>query len=295
MSVDFGRVLTAMVTPFDENLNVNIPQAKKLARYLVENGSDGLVVSGTTGESPTLNKEEKMALFKAVVEEVGGQATVIAGTGSYNTAESVAFTQEAEKAGVDGVMLVAPYYNKPSQEGLYQHFKAVAESTKLPVMLYNIPGRTGINVLPATVARLANDVPNIVAIKEAAGNMDQVSELMRLLPDDFVVYSGDDSLTLPILALGGKGIVSVASHIVGPDIQEMVQAFIQGNVAKAARLHTDLFPIFKGLFITSNPVPVKEALNMMGMHVGGVRPPLVNMSAEDKEKLSAVLTEKNLI
>ncbi len=295
MSVDFGRVLTAMVTPFDENLKVNIPQAKKLARYLVENGSEGLVVCGTTGESPTLSKEEKIALFQAVVEEVGGQAVVIAGTGSYNTHESIALTQAAEKAGVDGIMLVAPYYNKPSQDGLYQHFKTIAESTKLPVMLYNIPGRTGINVLPATVARLAEDVPNIVAVKESAGSMDQVSELRRILPEEFAIYSGDDSLTLPIMALGGKGIVSVAAHIVGPNIQEMVQAYVKGNVSKAARLHAELFPVFKGMFITTNPVPVKESLNLMGMNVGGVRLPLVNINAGDKEKLIALLTENKLI
>jgi 4-hydroxy-tetrahydrodipicolinate synthase len=295
VSVDFGRVLTAMVTPLDREQKVDINQAKKLARFLVENGSDGLVVSGTTGESPTLSKEEKIALFKAVVEEVGGDATVIAGTGSYNTAESIALTKVAEKTGVDGVMLVAPYYNKPSQEGLYQHFKTVANSTKLPVMLYNIPGRTGINVLPSTVVRLANDAHNIVAIKEAAGLMDQVSELRRSLPDSFAIYSGDDSLTLPILALGGKGIVSVASHIIGNKIQEMVQSYVKGNVSKATYLHNELFPVFKGMFITTNPVPVKESLNMLGINVGGVRLPLVNITAEDKEKLRVLLTDNNII
>ncbi|MEG6615699.1 4-hydroxy-tetrahydrodipicolinate synthase [Peptococcaceae bacterium 1198_IL3148] len=295
MSVDFGRVLTAMVTPFDREQKVDINQAKKLARYLVENGSDGIVVCGTTGESPTLTKDEKIALFKAVVDEVGGDAAVIAGTGSYNTAESIALTESAEKTGVDGVMLVAPYYNKPSQEGLYQHFKEVAHCTKLPIMLYNIPGRTGINVLPATVARLASDVPNIIAIKEAAGSMDQVSELRRILPEGFAIYSGDDSLTLPILALGGKGIVSVASHIIGNKIQEMVQAYVKGNVSKAIHLHSELFPIFKGMFITTNPVPVKESLNLLGINVGGVRLPLVNINAEDKEKLKTLLTDNGII
>ncbi|MBO8137030.1 MAG: 4-hydroxy-tetrahydrodipicolinate synthase [Desulfotomaculum sp.] len=295
MTVDFGRVLTAMVTPFDNDLQVDIPKAKKLARYLVENGSDGLVVCGTTGESPTLNKEEKLKLFEAVVEEVGGEAVVIAGTGSYNTAESISLTQAAEKTGVDGIMLVAPYYNKPSQEGLYQHFKTIASSTKLPIMLYNIPGRTGINVLPDTVVRLAEDTNNIVAIKEAAGSMDQVSELRNRLPENFAIYSGDDSLTLPILALGGKGVVSVASHIIGSRIQEMVEAFAKGNVSVAARLHTELFPIFKGMFITTNPVAVKTALNLKGINVGGVRLPLQNISENDKEKLRTLLLEKNLL
>ncbi|MBM7854459.1 4-hydroxy-tetrahydrodipicolinate synthase [Desulfohalotomaculum tongense] len=295
MTVDFGRVLTAMVTPFDSNLQVDIEQAKKLARYLVKNGSDGLVVCGTTGESPTLSKDEKIALFKAVVEEVGGEAVVIAGTGSYNTAESIALTQAAEKTGIDGVMLVAPYYNKPSQEGLYQHFKAIADSTKLPVMLYNVPGRTSVNILPVTVAQLARDTDNIVAVKEAAGIMDQVSELRSLLPDSFAIYSGDDSLTLPILALGGRGIVSVASHIIGDRIQEMVQAYIKGNVSAASRLHIELFPIFKGMFITTNPVAVKAALNLKGIKVGGVRLPLHSISDADREKLRKLLSDNNLL
>ncbi|MTI82264.1 MAG: 4-hydroxy-tetrahydrodipicolinate synthase [Firmicutes bacterium] len=295
MTVDFGRVLTAMVTPFDKNLQVDIAQAKKLARHLVENGSDGLVLSGTTGESPTLTKEEKLELFKAVVEEVGGDAVVIAGTGSYNTAESIALTEAAEKTGVDGVMLVVPYYNKPNQDGLYSHFKAIANSTKLPVMLYNIPSRTGINVLPATVAKLAADTGNIVAIKEAAGNMDQVSELRMLLPDNFAIYSGDDSLTMPMLALGAKGIVSVAAHIIGDGIQEMVQAYIKGNVSVASRLHKELFPIFKGMFITTNPVAVKTALNLKGINVGGVRLPLPTINDQDMAKLRKLLADNNLI
>lgn len=292
---DFGRVLTAMVTPFDKDGGLNLPQAKKLARYLVENGSDGLVVAGTTGESPTLTKEEKIALFEAVVEEVGGKATVIAGTGSYSTADSIALTRAAEKAGADGVMLVAPYYNKPSQEGLYRHFRAVAESTSLPVMLYNIPGRTAVNVLPATVARLAKDVPNIKAIKEASGNLDQVSELRRLLPDDFAIYSGDDALTLPILAVGGKGVVSVVAHIAGKRLQEMINAYASGNVTLAAKIHKELFPLIKGMFITTNPVPVKAALNLLGLNVGAPRLPLVEATAEEKERLSQLLRDAGLL
>ncbi|RYD06785.1 dihydrodipicolinate synthase [Desulforamulus aquiferis] len=261
-AIDFGRILTAMVTPFNSDLSVNHTQARKLGRFLVENGSDGLVVCGTTGESPTLTKEEKIELFRSIVEEVGGEAVVVAGTGSYDTAGSIALTKEAEKVGCDGVMLVAPYYNKPSQEGLYRHFRTVAESTSLPVIVYNIPGRTGINVTPATVVRLANDVPNIVAIKEAAGIIDQVSELRRLLPEDFAIYSGDDSMTLPMLSLGAKGIISVAAHVAGKQIKEMIDAFTSGNTTLAANIHKQLFPLFKGLFIATNPVPVKAALTL---------------------------------
>lgn len=294
-AVDFGRVLTAMVTPFNPDLSVNLAQARKLGKYLVENGSDGLVVCGTTGESPTLDKEEKIALFKAIVEEVGGQATVVAGTGSYDTAKSIALTKEAEKVGCDGVMLVAPYYNKPSQEGLYRHFRAVAESTSLPVILYNIPGRTGINVLPATVARLAADVPNMAAIKEAAGNIDQVSELRRLLPEDFAIYSGDDSMTLPMLSLGAKGIISVAAHVAGKQIQEMIDAFTSGNTTLAANLHKQLYPLFKGLFITTNPVPVKAALNLKGFAVGGVRLPLVDATSAEIESVKGVMKNLELL
>lgn len=295
MAADFGRVLTAMVTPFDRDGAVNYDQAKKLARHLVENGSDGVVVAGTTGESPTLTKEEKVKLFKAVVEEIGGKATVIAGTGSYSTADSIVLTREAQKAGADGVMLVAPYYNKPSQEGLYRHFRAVAESTNLPVMVYNIPGRTAVNVLPATMERLAKDVPNIRAIKEASGNLDQVSELRRVLPDDFAIYSGDDALTLPILSVGGKGIVSVVAHIAGKRMQEMINAYASGNVTLAAKIHRELFPLIKGMFITTNPVPVKAALNLRGMNVGAPRLPLVEATAEEKEKISQVLQDAGLL
>ncbi|MCD5405499.1 MAG: 4-hydroxy-tetrahydrodipicolinate synthase [Desulfotomaculum sp.] len=295
MSVDLGRVLTAVVTPFDNDFNINIAQIKKLVRYLVENGSDGFVVCGTTGESAVLTKEEKIALFRAVVEEVGGQASVIANTGSYNTADSIDLTRAAEQVGVDGIMLVAPYYNKPSQEGLYQHFKTIANNTKLPVILYNVPGRTVINILPSTVARLVKDVPNIVAIKEASGNLDQVSELRCLLPDNFEIYSGDDSLTLPIMALGGKGVISVASHVIGLRIQEMVSAYTKGNVSLAMRLHKELFPIFKGMFIDTNPVPVKTALNLLGINVGGVRLPLTEMDDEKKEKLRTLLFENKVI
>lgn len=294
MTTDFGRMLTAMVTPLEKDMAVNYGLARKLARHLAESGSDGLVVAGTTGESPTLSREEKIELFRVIVEEVGGRVSVLAGTGSNDTASSVALTQAAEKVGVDGVMVVAPYYNKPSQEGLYQHFKTIAESTNLPVLLYNIPGRTGVNVLPATVARLA-EIENIVAIKEAAGSMDQVSELRRLLVDHFSIYSGDDSLTLPVLSLGGKGVVSVASHIAGMRLKEMINAFMSGNVTLATQIHLGLYPLFKGLFITSNPVPVKAALNMLGYQVGPPRLPLVEATPAEKESIKKVLAELKLL
>ncbi|TEB06768.1 4-hydroxy-tetrahydrodipicolinate synthase [Pelotomaculum schinkii] len=293
MNVDFGRILTAMVTPFHKDLSVNLSQARKLARHLAASGSDGLVIAGTTGESPTLTKDEKVELFRAVVEEVGGKAVVLAGTGGNSTADSIVLTRAAEKVGVDGVMLVVPYYNKPSQEGIYQHFKTLAESTDLPVMIYNIPGRTAVNLLPATVARLA-EIDNIVAIKEASGSMDQVSELRRLLPDSFAIYCGDDSLTLPMLALGGKGVISVASHLVGPRLQELVNAFTSGNTTLANEIHLELFPLFKGLFIATNPVPVKTALNLKGWQVGATRLPLVEATSTEKSAIKELLENINL-
>ncbi len=291
---DFGRVLTAMITPFNKDMAVDYNVARKLARHLAQSGSDGLVVCGTTGESPTLTRDEKVELFRVVVDEVGGQSVVIAGTGGNSTASSIELTQAAEKAGVDGVMLVCPYYNKPSQEGLYQHFKSIASSVNLPVMLYNIPGRTGVNMLPATAARLAG-IPNIIAIKEAAGSLDQVGELRRALPDHFAIYSGDDSLTLPMMSLGAKGVVSVAAHVVGPQIKQMVNAFTTGNTTLAAQLHVQLLPIFKGLFITTNPVPVKAAMNLLGWQAGAPRLPLVEATAAEKEAVKGTLKELNLV
>ncbi|NLI12644.1 4-hydroxy-tetrahydrodipicolinate synthase [Pelotomaculum propionicicum] len=293
MNIDFGRVLTAMVTPFNKDLSVNFDLARKLARHLIKSGSDGLVLTGSTGESPTLAKEEKIELYRVVVEEVGGKASVIANTGGNSTAESIKLTQAAQKVGIDGVMLVAPYYNKPSQEGCFKHFKTVAESTDLPVILYNIPGRTSINVLPQTIARLS-EINNIVAVKESSGNMDQVSELSLLLPDNFSIYSGDDSLTLPILALGGKGVISVASHLVGERMQDMVNAFTSGNITLATEIHLELFPLFKGMFITTNPVPIKYGLSLAGWQVGPPRLPLVEANDSEKESLKALLEGYNL-
>ena len=290
----FGYVITAMVTPMDRQLAVDYDRAAALAKRLVDSGSDGLVVCGTTGESPTLTDEEKVRLFRTVREAVGGRAKVIAGTGTYNTAHSIHLTREAERAGCDGVLLVNPYYNKPSQEGLYQHFKAVAESTQLPVMLYNIQSRTSVNCEPATIARLA-EIRNIVAVKEASGSLDQMSQIRKLTPPEFHLYSGDDSLTLPLLAVGGTGIVSVAGHLAGREIKAMIQAFQAGDVHQALGLHLRLWPLFKVLFITTNPTPVKAALALAGFDVGGLRLPLVEATAKEREQIAMVLKDLALL
>lgn len=294
MQVQWGAVITAMVTPFNQDLEVNIDAAQALAELLVQTGSTGIVVSGTTGESPTLTHDEKVTLFRKVKEAVGKRAAVIAGTGSYDTAESVHLSQEAERVGVDGLLLVAPYYNRPSQEGLYQHFKTIAHAVDLPVMIYNIPGRTGVNIEPSTLLRLA-EINNIVAVKEASGNLNQMSEICAQAPEGFLVYSGDDSLTLPLLAVGGVGVVSVASHLVGRDIRRMCEAFLAGQVQEARKLHHRMLPLFKALFCTTNPVPVKAALNMLGANVGGVRLPLVEANDKEKETIRKALREYGLL
>ncbi|HOQ08898.1 MAG TPA: 4-hydroxy-tetrahydrodipicolinate synthase [Syntrophomonadaceae bacterium] len=292
--MEMPRLVTAMVTPFDDNLEVNYSRAAQLAEYLADNGTQGIVVAGTTGEAPVLSDEEKLRLFKAVKEQVGDKITVWAGTGSNNTQHVIELSREAEKTGVDGILLVAPYYNKPSQEGLYQHFKAVAEAVNLPVMVYNIPSRTSCNILPETMARLAA-IENIVAVKESTGDMNQASQLARLLPDKVKIYSGDDSLTLPMLSLGAYGVVSVASHLVGKDIARMIDAFVSGNVSEATRIHLKLFPIFKGLFITTNPIPLKEAMNMLNMQVGGFRLPLTGASEGERATIREMLVANGLI
>lgn len=266
--------MTAMVTPFDENLEIDYHQVSILIDHLIRTGTDTIVVGGTTGESPTLTKEEKISLFQYVAKETNGRAKVIAGTGSNNTKSSIELTKQAEKVGVDGIMLVVPYYNKPSQEGLYQHFKTIADATSLPVMLYNIPGRSAINMQVETILRLA-EVPNIVAVKEASGDLSAVAMLAEKAAAGFRVYTGDDKLTLPTMSVGGYGVVSVASHVIGLEMKEMIQSFLSGEVIKAAALHRKYLPIFEGLFITSNPVPVKYALVKKGINVGPVRLPLV--------------------
>lgn len=293
--VDFGRVLTAMITPFTPEGEVNYEVAEKLAAHLVQHGTDTVVVCGTTGESPTLTWEEEYELFqvvKAAVTPYG--AKVIAGTGSNSTHEAIAATQKAAKLGLDGSLQVAPYYNKPPQAGLYQHFKSIAESTpELPLMLYNIPGRTGVNLLPETIVRLA-EIPNIVAVKEASGNLDQASQIRSATPANFKIYSGDDSLTLPLLSVGATGVVSVASHLVGDQIQLMVRAFEAGKVQAATQIHLKLFPLFKSLFIVTNPIPLKAALNLQGWEVGNTRSPLCGVPEDVVEKLKSVLNELKL-
>jgi len=293
--VDFGRVLTAMITPFKEDGSVNYALAEQLAVHLAEQGTDTLVVCGTTGESPTLTWDEEYQLFQVVMQAVAGKALVIAGTGSNSTEEAIAATTKAAKIGVHGSLQVVPYYNKPPQAGLYHHFKAIAQaSPDLPLLIYNIPGRTGQNLQPETVARLA-EVANIVGIKESSGNLDQVSEIRRLTPTEFKIYSGDDSLTLPLLALGGSGVVSVASHLVGKHLQQMIQAFTTGQVEIATQIHLKLFPLFKALFVTANPIPIKAALKLKGWDVGSTRMPLYEDQDWVSQKLKAVLTELSVI
>jgi len=292
--INFGDVLTAMVTPYDDNLKLDLKKARKLASYLVNNGSDGLVVLGTTGEVPTLKLEEKIELLKTVLDEVEDKATVIAGTGSYSTEDSIFMSKKAEELGVDGIMLVTPYYNKPTQTGLYNHFATIASSTSLPIILYNVPDRTSRNIEPETVLKLAG-VDNIIGIKEASGKLDQVSTLSRILPEDFSIYSGDDILTLPILAVGGKGVISVASHLVGKEIKEMIQYFKNNELEKAIKMNKKLGPIFKIMFMMTNPIPVKTALNLTGIDVGSLRPPLYEMDEEEKNLLKNALHEYNLL
>jgi 4-hydroxy-tetrahydrodipicolinate synthase len=287
--MDFGRLVTAMVTPFDEDLQVNWLQVEVLINYLIEiQKSDSIVICGTTGESPTLTEEEKVRLFELSVKVANGRCKIIAGTGSYATASTIYATQEAEKLGVDGVLIVAPYYNRPSQDGLYEHFKAIAEATKLPIMLYNVPHRTGISIAYETTARLAQ-IPNIVASKEAHADLDHITQILLRVPEHFKVYSGDDSLTLPVMAIGGYGIVSVASHIIGIEMKQMVAYFLQGENAKAAQLHAQLFPVFKGIFRLPSPAPIKHALSIKGLKVGGVRLPLVDVTAEEELFLKSLM------
>ncbi|AEE14284.1 Dihydrodipicolinate synthase [Thermodesulfobium narugense DSM 14796] len=294
MQVNFGRVLTAMVTPFDEEGRVDYDEAVRLANFLLENGSDGVVLAGTTGESPTLTHQEEFELFKAVYDSLKNKGTIIAGTGSNSTETAINSTKIAENVGVHGVLLVAPYYNKPPQEGLYQHFKAIAKSTSLPCILYNIPGRTGVNVNPDTVIRLS-EIDNIIALKDATGSTEQVSQILTSVKENFLIYSGDDSMTLPMLAVGGYGVISVASHVVGPEIREMIMDFVNGNITKAKDMHLKLYPIFKAMFTSTNPIPVKAATNLIGFKVGNPRLPLVALSKPELEKLRELLIKFNKI
>ena len=291
----FGRVLTAMATPFHADGEVNYSIAEKLASCLADNGTDTVVVCGTTGESPSLTWDEEYALFKVVQQAVSGRAKVLAGTGSNSTKEAIAATRKAEKLGLDGSLQVVPYYNKPPQAGLYGHFKAIAEAVPdLPIMLYNVPGRTGCNLLPETAVRLA-DIPNVVAIKEASGNLDQVSQISRLRPKEFEIYSGGDSLTLPMLSVGAVGVVSVASHLVGNRLQQMICSFEAGKVTQATAIHLELLPLFKTLFAVTSPVPLKVALALQGWDIGNCRLPLCKGTSELEQQVKATLSEMLLL
>lgn len=292
----FGRLLTAMVTPFNADGSVNYEKAADLAEWLINNGSDGLVVAGSTGEAATMSAEEKLELFRVVVNRINKRVPVIAGTGSNNTADSVKMTKMAEAMGVDGALIVGPYYNKPTQEGFYQHFAAVAQSTGLPIIVYNVPGRTASNISPAIVARLAADFENIVAIKEAAGNVAQVAELYSVLPEEFTIYSGDDGLILPFMSVGATGLISVLSNIGGGILQDVMQAYEDGRVCEAAKLNARMVPLANAMFIETNPIPVKAAVTLVtGIDSGQPRLPLTPMEPANKAKMVAVLQEYGLV
>ena len=286
----FGRLLTAMVTPFAADGSVDLALAGRLAQHLAQDGSDGIVVCGTTGESPTLSWDEQVQLLAAVRDAVGPGVKVLAGTGSNSTAEAVEATREAAAAGADGALVVVPYYNKPPQSGLEAHFRAVAEAApQLPLMLYNIPGRTGCSLAPATVARLM-DCPNVVSIKAASGTTDEVSQLRLACGPQMAIYSGDDALTLPMLAVGAVGVVSVASHVAGPQMRSMIDAFLAGRHADALAQHELLLPLCKALFATTNPIPVKAALELSGWPVGAPRLPLLPLEPSMRDSLSQALS-----
>tara|TARA_B100001971_G_C18213512_1_gene552306 strand:- start:441 stop:1331 length:891 start_codon:yes stop_codon:yes gene_type:complete len=283
---NLGRLITAMVTPFNKDGAVNYEQSKRLALALLNSGSDGLVVVGTTGESPTLLREEELKLFSEVKSAVGKRGAVIAGTGSNSTAEAIEATRAAEKVGVDACLLVVPYYNKPTQEGLYRHFKTIADSTGLPCILYNVPSRTITSLSAETVIRLSQ-IDNIIGVKEASGNLSEIAKIINNTRDGFIVWSGNDSDTLPIVTMGGYGVISVASHLVGNQIREMIDSFASGKTAQAAEIHRHLLPLFDTLFVVSNPIPLKYALNYLDFKVGSPRPPLY----EPDEKIAAQIRD----
>ena len=291
--VEIGRLLTAMVTPFDKSGEVDYDAAKHLASALVDSGSDGLVVTGTTGEAPTLTPEEKTRLWAEVKAEVGDRASVIAGSGSYCTAESVELTREAEKLGVDGALLVVPYYNKPPQDGLYEHFAYIAGNTSLPCIIYNVPSRTVTNIQAGTVVSLS-EIDNIVGIKEASADFDQISKIISGAGPDFKVWSGNDGDTLPILSLGGYGVVSVLSHLVGIQIKQMIESYVSGRNDEAADIHRRLLPLVNSMFVVANPIPLKYAMGRIGFDVGGTRLPLFGPDDVTAEKIMTEVAKHNM-
>jgi 4-hydroxy-tetrahydrodipicolinate synthase len=291
--MEIGRLLTAMLTPFDSEGQVDYALAKRLALALLDSGSDGLVIAGTTGEAPTLTNDEKLRLFAEVKSAVGDRGTVLAGTSTYNTAESVELSREAERTGVDGLLLTTPYYSKPPQEGIFRHFEAIANAVSIPCVIYNIPGRTGINVTTDTQLRIAQ-IPNIIGVKEASADLDQIARLIEEAPE-YRVWSGDDQLTLPILSLGGYGVICVVSHLVGLQMRDLIQAHLGGRVDEAARIHRRLLPLMKTLMTAAgNPVPVKYALNQVGFPAGGFRLPLVEPDATAAEKIMAEVRRQRI-
>jgi 4-hydroxy-tetrahydrodipicolinate synthase len=290
---EIGRLITAMITPFDGEGKVDYPQAKRLANALLDSGSDGLVVSGTTGESPALSTEEKLRLYAEVKEAIGDRGSVIAGTGNYNTAESIELSMEAQKAGADALLLVVPYYNRPPQEGLYQHFKAIAQHVSIPCILYNVPSRTSLNMTHETTIRLSQ-VDNIVGVKEAGSDMDQIARIIDGARDGFRVWSGNDNETFHIMAMGGYGVVSVASHLVGQQIKQMMGLILEGDIEKAAAEHHRLLPIFKVLFTMANPIPVKYAVNQAGFNAGQPRLPLVPPDEATAAQINQVVSRYNI-
>lgn len=292
----FGRLLTAMVTPFKKDASVNYEAGCQLADWLLENGTDALLIEGSTGEAATMDMDEKLQFMETIVKHINGRAPIIAGAGTNCTATTIDLVKKMEAIGVDGVLVVGPYYNKPTQEGYYQHFAAVAKATKLPIIVYNVPGRTGSNILPATIARLANDFDNIVAVKEAAGNVAQTAELYRVLPERISIYSGDDVLILPFMAVGACGLISVLANCNGKILQDLMQAYSEGRVAEAAEMNKRVVPLARTLFTESNPIPVKAAVTMVtGIDAGDPRLPLTPITDEDRVELEVVLREYSMI
>lgn len=292
----FGRLLTAMVTPFNEDGSVNYEAGCQLADWLLANGTDGLVIEGSTGEAATMTMEEKIKFMQTIVKHIGGRAPIVAGAGTNCTASTIELAQAMEQCGVDGLLVVGPYYNKPTQEGYYQHFAAVAKAVKLPIIVYNVPGRTGSNIAPATIARLAADFANIVAVKEAAGNVAQTAELYRVLPERISIYSGDDGLILPFMAVGACGLISVLANCNGRILQDVMQAYSEGRVQDAAELNKKMVPLAKAMFTESNPIPIKAAVTKVtGIPAGAPRLPLTPISAEAEAKLDEVLREYGMV
>lgn len=292
--IDLGEVITAMVTPFDKDYKINWKSADKLIDYLAANGSDSLLLAGTTGESPTLTDEEKIDLFKFGRKKLNGNIKLIAGTGSNDTFHTIELSKKAQDAGVDALLIVTPYYNKPTQTGLLRHFSAISEAVNIPIIAYNVPSRTCCNISSDTCIKLAH-LKNIIGIKEASADFKQISEILRDCPEDFKVYSGNDGDTFPIVALGGAGVVSVASHIIGNEIKKMIGYIKNGSINKAASLHKKYLEIFYGIFITTSPIPIKKVLYLKGMDEGFLRPPLYDMETVEEEFLSKILIKYNII